>query len=137
MTKEVSFGAVVFTRGKNSILYLLLKYGKGYWGFPKGHANEGETERETILREVKEEANLSDLEFIGDSIGKTRYFFRQNDETIHKEVIYYLLESKSTDVKLSFEHKDYRWLVYDDALQKLSYKNTQEILKKANEKLKK
>jgi 8-oxo-dGTP pyrophosphatase MutT (NUDIX family) len=38
----------------------LLVYGKksGKWGFPKGHQEEGESEEETALRELKEETGI-------------------------------------------------------------------------------
>lgn len=38
----------------------LLVFGKksGKWGFPKGHQEEGETEEETALRELKEETGI-------------------------------------------------------------------------------
>ena len=43
-----------------------------------------------------------------------------------------LAEVFTKEVKLSFEHKDFAWLEYKEALEKLSFKNAKEILKKAN-----
>lgn len=53
-------------------------------------------------------------------------------EWIFKLVIFYLAETKTKEVKISFEHIDYKWLLYEEALKQLTYKNSKEILKKAN-----
>ena len=47
----------------NKPLYLLLKRKKHWkgWEFPKGGVEKGETERETLLRELKEECGLKIL----------------------------------------------------------------------------
>jgi len=47
-----------------------------------------------------------------------------------------LAETKTKDVKVSFEHLGYEWLTYQEALKKLTFKNAKEILKKANDYLK-
>lgn len=36
------------------------------WFFPKGHADEGETDEETARREIQEETGLTNLELIDD-----------------------------------------------------------------------
>lgn len=54
MKYEKSCGAIVIEDGK----VLLVKHNAGHWDFPKGHVEEGETEFETAIREVKEETNI-------------------------------------------------------------------------------
>ncbi len=51
---------------------------------------------------------------------------------IFKLVVFYLAETKTKDVKISFEHQNYKWLPYEEALKQLTFKNAKEILKKAN-----
>ena len=58
MTYEKSCGAVVFTKIDGKIKFLLVRNLEGIYGFPKGHAENDETETETALREVYEETNL-------------------------------------------------------------------------------
>ncbi len=53
-----------------------------------------------------------------------------------KEVVFYVAKTETEQIKLSFEHIGFEWLPYDEALEKLTYKNAKEILKKANEFLK-
>ena len=52
MKYEVSGGAVVFTRQKDEILYVIIQSIEGYYGFPKGHIEKNETEEEAALREI-------------------------------------------------------------------------------------
>ena len=62
---EKSCGAVVYCQEENDIKYLLVCERSGFWVFPKGHMEEGESEHETALREVKEETGL-DVMFVDD-----------------------------------------------------------------------
>ena len=50
---EKSCGAVVYYQQDNDIKYVLVCEHGGYWVFPKGHVEAGETELETALREIK------------------------------------------------------------------------------------
>ena len=55
MKNEKACGAVI----KNEEGKILLIFQQnGFWGFPKGHVEEGETEPETAVREVFEETGL-------------------------------------------------------------------------------
>ena len=145
MPQEYSAGAVVFHRAGNTIKYLLLRYiseatgQPSYWGFTKGHIEPGETLKQTAAREIKEETSLVDIVFVNDVIGKNEYFFRrkQDDgrlETVHKEVVYYLAESKSDQVVIppeSHEHCDFAWLEYEEAVERLTHESSKAILSKA------
>ncbi|MCX6798480.1 MAG: NUDIX domain-containing protein, partial [Candidatus Diapherotrites archaeon] len=64
MPHELSIGAVLFKRDSREPLFLLLHYAAGHWDFPKGHVEKGETERETLLREVREETGLIDVQLL-------------------------------------------------------------------------
>ena len=54
MKYEKSCGAIIIKDNR----VLLIKQNIGFYGFPKGHVEDGETEEETAIREVKEETNL-------------------------------------------------------------------------------
>ena len=58
MTLERSCGAVVFTRVGGEIRYVLGCTDEGFYGFPKGHVEPGESPEETALREIREEVGL-------------------------------------------------------------------------------
>lgn len=51
---------------------------------------------------------------------------------ISKEAIYFLAETKQEDIKLSWEHKSYKWADFEEALTLLKFKNSKELLKKAH-----
>lgn len=136
MPSEYSAGAVVFRKEDSNVLYLVLHYGKGHWDFPKGHIEKGETEKDAAVRETKEETGISDLNFIDGFKGKIEYFFRQDKKLVHKEVIYFLAQTEAEEVKLSFEHSGFEWLDYEKALERITFKSSREILKKANDFLK-
>ncbi len=136
MPKEVSAGAIIFRRD-DGIRYLLLHYEEGHWDFAKGHIEDGEHEEVTVRREVEEETGIKEVQFIEGFKEKISYFFKADGKTIYKEVFFYLCETKEKDVKISFEHVNYEWLDYEEALERLTFKNAKEILKKANKFLEK
>ena len=58
MKKEKSCGAVVIKKENDGIKFLIIRQHDDCWHFPKGHVEEGETEEETAIREIKEETNI-------------------------------------------------------------------------------
>ncbi|MBW2984716.1 NUDIX domain-containing protein [Candidatus Woesearchaeota archaeon] len=131
MPKEVSAGAVVFRRDKG-IKYLILHYEAKHWDFPKGNVEAGEEEKATVKREVEEETGIKEINFVEGFEEKISYFYKKEGQTIYKEVVFYLAETKEKEVKLSFEHIGYEWLDYEKALERLTFKNAKQILEKAN-----
>lgn len=140
--KEKSAGAVIFRKGGGKTYYLLLHYAGGHWDFPKGHIESGENEKETVLREVEEETGIKEINFIEAPKEKITYFFKKTYSYkskapfVFKEVIFYLAETREKTVKISYEHEGFKWLPYKQAVERVTYKNAKNILKKANEFLK-
>ncbi len=132
MPKETSAGAVVFRRENGKVLYLLLHYDAGHWDFPKGHVEKGESNRETVRRETEEETGIRELNFVEGFEEKISYYYKQDGKTIYKEVFFYLAETEEKRVETSFEHKGFEWLEFGDALERLTYDNAKEVLKKAD-----
>lgn len=143
MPKEKSAGAVIFRMENGKPYYLLLRYYSGHWEFAKGHIEQGESNEETVKREIEEETGIKEMKIIPGFKEYVKYFFRASyglkDEEkkrapwIFKLVVFYLVQTKQTEVKISKEHKDFIWLLFEEALKKLTYKNAKEILKKAND----
>ena len=137
MLREKSCGAVVFIKKEASTKYLLLNYAAGHWDFVKGNVEPNESEKETVTRELKEETSITDAQFIDGFKETIAYFYRRQGLTVHKEVVFFLIESNTEKVELSFEHVGYIWLDYQHALEKLSLKNAKDVLQKARDFLKK
>ena len=136
MEEEKSAGAVTFYKEGSNIEFLLLHYGKGHWGFPKGHIEANESEEQAMLRELEEETGISDAKIIPNFREHITYFFMENGKKIRKHVVFFLVESKTKEVKLSFEHTDYAWLPYEKAIETLTFGNARKVLKKAYDFLK-
>jgi bis(5'-nucleosidyl)-tetraphosphatase len=133
---EKSCGAVVYSKS-SEVSYLLLQYEAGHWDFVKGNVEEGETEKDTTVRELSEETGITDAQFIDGFREKIAYFYKRQGSTVYKEVIFFLMEAKNTKVKLSFEHVGFDWLPYERAMEKLTFKNAREVLQKTHKFLKK
>ena len=84
---EKSCGAVVLIDNK----VLIVKQNSGFYGFPKGHMEKGESETEPACREVLEETNV-DIEIIDDKRYTINYIL---DNGIKKEVVYFIAKPKS------------------------------------------
>ena len=132
MSQEKSAGVIIFRKEDNETLFLLLRtYIWGQWNFPKGNIESGENEKEAALREAREETGLNNFNIIEDFKEKIEYYYKKRGETVHKEVIYFLAGTDEKDIKLSFEHKGYTWLNFEQALKLVSFDNSRELLKKA------
>ena len=126
MKTETSAGIVVFHEKE----FLLLHYPEGHWDFPKGVIESGEGHEQAALRETKEETNL-EVEIIPGFKQEIHYSFERDGEKTSKTVYFFLGKSKTKDVKLSWEHTAFAWLSYEKALQKLTFENAKDLLRKA------
>jgi 8-oxo-dGTP pyrophosphatase MutT (NUDIX family) len=129
--EERSAGAVLFRREDSQLRFLLLHYTSGHFDWPKGNIEEGESEVETVLREVREETGLQRTRVIPGFREEISYFYRRQGSLVRKTVVFYLAEAEDSDVKLSHEHIGYRWLDYEGALKTLTYENSRSVLRKA------
>lgn len=129
-------GAVIKYRYDNteSAQFLLLKNRRGYWGFPQGHREKGETEIQTLVREVREETGIQDLEIVA-HIGKITYsFFKGDGMRSEKEVSFYFATTPTRSVKISEEHADYMWVTLKEAFSLLDHAKLRQILERGHRK---
>ncbi len=130
MPKELSAGMIVYNPKLKK--FLVLEY-SSHWGFVKGHIEAGEDEEKAAKRELKEETGIDKFKFIKDFKERINYFFKKEGKRVYKEVVFFLVLTETEDVKISEEHKSYKWYDYEEAYKLVKFKNTREILKKANE----
>jgi len=134
--EERSAGALVFHKTEAGRRYLLLKYPAGHWDFPKGNIEKGESPEQTMLREVREETGLVNIVPVAGFRKVIEYYYKRDGRTVHKQVTFFLAESKEEKVVLSFEHRDYTWLGHADALKVVTYPNSTMLLRAAEDSLK-
>jgi bis(5'-nucleosidyl)-tetraphosphatase len=131
MTIEKSCGAVVFRKNLETE-YLLLHYEAGHWDYVKGQVEPHESERETVVRELREETGLVDACFVEGFREGISYFYKRAGRTVHKTVVFFLIKTRESEVRLSYEHIGYEWLNYQKALERLTFDNAKNVLKKAH-----
>jgi 8-oxo-dGTP pyrophosphatase MutT (NUDIX family) len=125
--EEKSAGAVVYRETDDGRLYLLLQ-NAGRWDFPKGGVERGESELQTVRREVEEETGIKELRIVPGFRKVIEYFYRREGKNIHKQVVYLLALTDHEAVKISFEHQGFGWFPYQEALRRASYDNSKVTL---------
>jgi 8-oxo-dGTP pyrophosphatase MutT (NUDIX family) len=110
--------------GEPQVLLVTAKRNPRNWIFPKGHIEKGETPEEAALRETKEEAGV-----VGKLIGRAgvlEYGFLG----AKARVDYFLLQFKK-EAGPPEDGRQRTWCSLEDALERLNYKNTRKLLRRA------
>ncbi len=134
---EKSCGVILYRTHQGQRDYLLLHYPGGHWDFPKGHVESIDPDEQgTALRELKEETGISEIIFTNGYREPMYYEFNRGfKERVKKVVVYFLAKTKQMEVSISFEHQNFKWLPYDQALETLTYENARALLRKAEKHL--
>ncbi len=143
--KEISAGIIIYRKTKEGQKFLILYHRGSYWNFPKGKIESEEKSFQTAVREVKEETGLSrhDLKFHDYFKAYEKFSFWRRAETkkekVFKTVIFYLAETKKSQIILSSGHEEgYCWFDYKEAMKILSkHKESQRVLTQAYDFLRK
>lgn len=142
LTIEQCYGVIVVLRGEPH-KFLLLRINETldeFWTFPKGHHEEGETPKETALRELKEESGITEIDFLDfPLIREANEVFREKENLKKLKVNEYFIgfvNGKNVIIDMD-EIGEYQWLPYEEAFQKFNFLSSrQEVLRQANEYLK-
>lgn len=133
MQRETSCGAVVFTLCGGERRYVIVRGKKGFFGFPKGHMEAGETEQETALREIKEETGLSVQLIDGFRTEDEHPLIREGKPETIKKIIYFaaVYEKQETHAQES-EITEIRLMTYEEAMKAFQFESSKRILAEAN-----
>jgi 8-oxo-dGTP pyrophosphatase MutT (NUDIX family) len=108
------------------------------WEFPKGGVDGDETLLQTALRELQEETGIpqEDLRVVPGFEWSESYRFTSGREAertlIHKQVTYFLAESRNTKVTLSeSEISEFAWLELEIASKRIKYPERRKMLREA------
>jgi 8-oxo-dGTP pyrophosphatase MutT (NUDIX family) len=105
-------GVLVF-RGNPIESFLLMKH-RDRWDLPKGHQDEGESDLQCALREMREETGITaaDVELISGFQWRTNYHVRSKrhgGKLMEKTVVIYLARLlNNVEIQLT-EHQSYAW----------------------------
>ena len=121
--REYSYGIIPlkYNDSLNGWEALLVQHQGGHWAFPKGHANKGESPKETAARELKEETGLTIERFLSDEVLKENYAFFFQKKRILKTVLYYIAAVKGEVVIQIEEISASRWLPLNEATKSMTF----------------
>ena len=136
---------ILYKEKDNKILYAIFyRISHPIWQFVSGGGEDNETPLETVVREIKEETSIVvDKKEIEQLDSKTtipvinitgEYTWGKNVYVIPEYT--FAIKLKNCNIKLSNEHKEYKWVEYDEAIKKLKYDSNKTALWELNERLK-
>ena len=110
---------------------LLVNRRDGMPGLPKGHAEPGEDDLRTALRETEEETGLTDLDVDPWFVREIAYRVRKHGEPRWKTVVYLRAGLRSGEVRLSHEHTAFSWLPLEEVLRRITFDSLRNVLRAA------
>ncbi len=136
---------ILYKEKDNKILYAIFyRSSHPIWQFVSGGGEDNETPLETVVREIMEETSIVvDKKEIEQLDSKTtipvinitgEYTWGKNVYVIPEYT--FAIKLKNCNIKLSNEHKEYKWVEYDEAIKKLKYDSNKTALWELNERLK-
>jgi len=107
---QCAVGAIVMDKGRMLMVLRDHEPLKGYWTLPGGRVEPGESLREAVVREVREETGL-DIDVDG-LLGVVERIVRNDDGAIeyHYVIMDFVATARGTDVKAGDDAADVRWV---------------------------
>jgi 8-oxo-dGTP pyrophosphatase MutT (NUDIX family) len=129
IARDEAFGIVPILLQNKAYQFLLIQHHAGHWGFPKGHANPGESALEAACREFVEETGISDFEVLDQVSFLEKYTFTRRRQKFEKTVLYFPAFANSSIVECQKEEiRAYAWADLDRAIALMSFKGGKRVL---------
>jgi bis(5'-nucleosidyl)-tetraphosphatase len=130
---EHSYGIIPLQRWENEWQVFLVHRTKsgGFWEFPKGHLDEGETSLAAAERELREETGLSIATLLEFNPLTEYYEYEWHGKTIPKEVHYYLAIVEGEVALQPNEVDEGKWVPLRDAEIHVTHDSTRSLCQKA------
>ena len=129
MDQDESFGIIPLTKQSGFWEVFLVQHKHGrYWGFPKGHAEKGETPEQAALRELKEETNLEVERFLQEQPLTESYRFTVGPRRVFKKVFYYIAEVYGQVQLQKNEIQNGQWVRFPEAIAQVTHPEAKSIL---------
>lgn len=123
-----SYGIIPIKKVAGEWQVLLIHREKGFWEFPKGHPEEGESPLETACRELKEETGLRLVNLLEQQSYQMHYSFLYQREAVDKTVFYYLGEVEGEITLQNQEVVDSCWVPWKKVRDFITYDNLKELV---------
>lgn len=127
-------GVLVNAGGSSENPDILLIFRNNVWDLPKGKLEEGESIAGCATREVSEEVGLSTSPDILGDLGTTRHTYTEKGQIIEKETFWFVMQLpehvKEFTPQVSEGISKVRWVPVDRALEKVGYKNLEDVIQK-------
>lgn len=132
MSATIKTGAIIALSTSLDDFLLLFRSKQQDWTFPKGHVEQGETAREAILREVREETGLADVQIIGE-LPDFAYEHKKEGMVITK--MFLILALNPGELRPEFSGDNLEWASVDEVKKKLSYENLRSYFENNRQKI--
>lgn len=127
--QDQAFGIIPVGCWGTEVRFLLIQHHAGHWGFPKGHAEAGETALATACREFEEETGISHYQPLPTPTWREHYQTQKKGKPIAKQVTYFLAIVTQEQVTIQArEIQAYTWDTFTQALHRLTYPSTRTLL---------
>jgi len=124
---EESYGIIPCREGE----FFLVQHQAGHWGFPKGHAESGESPEETARRELFEETNLKVVRLLTPTPLVEQYTFLRYGKRIEKQVTYFLAQVEGEVALQGDEIAQGRWVSFEEAAELITFPEGKELCQRA------
>lgn len=133
MREDMSYGCIPVCKKEGVARALLVRHSHGkHWGFPKGHAEEGETPQQTARREFEEETGITSARFLFEKSFSEQYRFVRGGEHIEKTVSYFLCITDEECLTCPIEEiADVMWVAFPDVELALTFDEARAVWREA------
>ena len=128
LSRSPSAGGIVLNSNGE---VLLVNEGDGFWGFPKGRPEKGETLLETAIREIAEETGLTEINKVAELGSYQRHPVWQGVENQAeiKDISLFLFHIGQDLPAANTENNECRWFSVDQVPAKLSHVKDRQFLR--------
>ena len=137
---------ILYKKNNDKILYAIFyRNSHPIWQFISGGGEDNETRSKAVIREIKEETSLTierkrlkqlDSRTTIPVLNITGKYTWGIDVYVIPEYAFAVEIIINDNIQLSNEHKEYKWVEYDEAMKKLKYDRDKTALWELNERIK-
>jgi 8-oxo-dGTP pyrophosphatase MutT (NUDIX family) len=138
--EEISAGGLVLDsagpEARGAVIGRLDRRGRLLWSLPKGHLEDGESEEQTAVREVREETGI--LGGVVGKLGIIDFWFVADGRRVHKTVHHFLLLATDPEGGLALSDEDVEvsevsWVPLSELPELLAYADERRLLERVPE----